>query len=71
MTFRVKINFIKLYLSPLRVLYSLIGPGKGNIIHEYTIFAAPKFGFSENMISLLIKTYSTVRIVLSKTIFKY
>ena len=46
-------NFMKCYASSLKVLYSLIGPGKENSIHEYIIFAAPKF-VCRNAISPLI-----------------
>ena len=38
---RTVFNFIKLNAFDLKVLYSLIGPGKGNVIHVYIIFEAP------------------------------
>ena len=41
----IMFNLIKFYTSGLKVLYSLISPGKGNLIHVDIIFAAPKFGF--------------------------
>ena len=43
-------NFIKFYLSDLKVLYSLIGPGKGNLIHEDIIFVTPKLCFTKHSI---------------------
>ena len=39
----IMFNLIKFYTSGLKVLYSLISPGKGNLIQKYVIFAAPIF----------------------------
>ena len=48
---RTILKFIRLYKSVLKVLYSLICPGKGNLIQEDIIFVTPKFGFSKHGIS--------------------
>ena len=37
-------NFIKLYMHDLKILYSLISPVKGNLIHVDIRFEAQKFG---------------------------
>ena len=38
-------NFIKFYLYGSKVLYFLVGPGNGNLIHVDIIFAALRFVF--------------------------
>ena len=42
-TFKNNFNSIKFYTSASKLLYSLISPGKGNLIQKYVIFAAPIF----------------------------
>ena len=46
------LNYIMLYYSALKLLYSLIGLGKGNLTQEDNIFADPKFGLSKHHISV-------------------
>ena len=48
---RTIFNHIRFYMSSLKVLYTLIGLGKINLIHIDIIFAAPNFGFSKRDIS--------------------
>ena len=48
---RAYFKFIKFYTYGLKVLYSLISPGKENLIHVDIIFAAPNFGYSKHHIS--------------------
>ena len=50
-TFNNVFNFLNLYNSDWKVLYSLIGPGNRNLIHVDIIFATPKIGFSKRYVS--------------------
>ena len=53
---RIIFNFIKFYSSGLKVLYSLIGPGNGNLIHIDIIFAAPKLVFTNALSPLIMNS---------------
>ena len=48
---RTILKLIKLYIYGLKVFYSLISAWKGNLIHEYNIFVAPKCGCLKRYIS--------------------